>query len=101
LAATISSICQVFWPPVGAKLNRILVKFASGWELHDSIGSTLGLVGMYADLVERHIDEPLELRRVSSVVRDAANEGEDDGAGLGADDGQGLGLTGMARAPRS
>jgi signal transduction histidine kinase len=44
-------------------------------ELHDSLGSTLGLVGMYADLVERHVNDPAELRRVSSVVREAANEG--------------------------
>jgi signal transduction histidine kinase len=51
-------------------------------ELHDSLGSTLGLVGMYADLVERHVDEPLELRRVSSLVRDAANEGLHDLRGL-------------------
>ena len=51
-------------------------------ELHDSIGSTLGLVGMYADLVERHIEEPQELRRVSAVVRDAANEGLSDLRGV-------------------
>jgi signal transduction histidine kinase len=51
-------------------------------ELHDSIGSTLGLVGMYADLVERHIEEPLELRRVSGVVREAANEGLSDLRGV-------------------
>jgi signal transduction histidine kinase len=51
-------------------------------ELHDSIGSTLGLVGMYADLVERHLGEPEELRRVSGVVRDAANEGLSDLRGV-------------------
>ena len=51
-------------------------------ELHDSIGSTLGLVAMYADLVERHVDQPVELRRVSSVVREAANEGLSDLRGV-------------------
>jgi signal transduction histidine kinase len=51
-------------------------------ELHDSIGSTLSFVGMYADLVEHHVDEPSELRRVSSLVREAANEGLSDLRGL-------------------
>jgi signal transduction histidine kinase len=51
-------------------------------ELHDSIGSTLGLVAMYADLVDRHVDQPVELRRVSSVVREAANEGLNDLRGV-------------------
>lgn len=51
-------------------------------ELHDSIGSTLGLVGMYADLVERHVDEPADLRRVSALVRETASEGLNDLRGL-------------------
>jgi signal transduction histidine kinase len=51
-------------------------------ELHDSIGSTLGLVGMYADLVERHVDEPADLRRVSALVREATSEGLHDLRGV-------------------
>lgn len=51
-------------------------------ELHDSIGSTLSLVGMYADLVERHSEEPADLRRVSTLVREAASEGLHDLRGV-------------------
>lgn len=51
-------------------------------ELHDSLGSTLSLVGMYADLVEHHARDPQELRRVSGVVREAAGDGLTDLRGL-------------------
>lgn len=46
--------------------------------LHDlqaSVGATLSVVASYGDLVERHLDEPDELRAVASMVREAARSG--------------------------
>jgi signal transduction histidine kinase len=51
-------------------------------ELHDSIGSTLGLVGLYADLVEQNLNDQAELRRISQAVRESASEGLNDLRGL-------------------
>lgn len=51
-------------------------------ELHDSLGSTLGLVGLYADLVEQNLGDEPELRRISSAVRESASEGLSDLRGL-------------------
>lgn len=44
-------------------------------DLHDSVGSVLGVVGLYGDLIERHCDRPDELRSIASQVRDATKEG--------------------------
>lgn len=44
-------------------------------ELHDSVGSALSLAAMYGDLVERHAEDPKELRRVAGLVRAAGKEG--------------------------
>lgn len=44
-------------------------------DLHDSVGSNLAIVGLYGDLIERHVDRPDDLRAVASMVRDAASAG--------------------------
>lgn len=41
-------------------------------DLGDSIGSTFSVVGMYGDLIDRHIERPDELRTLAALVRDAA-----------------------------
>lgn len=44
-------------------------------DLHDSLGSSLAIVALYGDLIDRHVDRPNELRAVASMVRDAAGAG--------------------------
>lgn len=44
-------------------------------DLHDSVGSTLGLVALYGDLVERHANDPEQLRRLAGTLREATREG--------------------------
>ncbi|APR81580.1 two-component system sensor kinase [Minicystis rosea] len=44
-------------------------------DLHDSVGSALGLVGLYGDLVERHAREPGQLLELATTLREAAREG--------------------------
>jgi signal transduction histidine kinase len=44
-------------------------------DLHDSVGSALGLVGLYGDLVERHAREPEQLLRIAGTLREATREG--------------------------
>jgi signal transduction histidine kinase len=51
-------------------------------DLHDSVGSALALVGLYGDLVERHLDQPTELKRISATLREAAREGLGDLRGV-------------------
>jgi signal transduction histidine kinase len=51
-------------------------------DLHDVVGSTLAMVALHADLVERHLEEPEELRRIASAVREAAREGIGDLRGV-------------------
>jgi signal transduction histidine kinase len=47
-------------------------------DLHDSVGTALSLVALYASLAEHHAENPLEARRLAgtirSSVRDALNE---------------------------
>jgi signal transduction histidine kinase len=51
-------------------------------DLHDVVGSTLAMVALHADLVERHLDEPKVLLRIASAVREAAREGIGDLRGV-------------------
>jgi signal transduction histidine kinase len=51
-------------------------------DLNDSIGSTLSIVGLYGDMVDRHLDRPDELRVLASMVRDAARTGLGDLRGV-------------------
>lgn len=44
-------------------------------ELHDSVGSTLTLLALYGDLVQRHADRPEELRQIGGELRAAASDG--------------------------
>lgn len=44
-------------------------------DLHDSLGSSLGLLRMYADLLEREAPHPDEIRRLAALVREAAAGG--------------------------
>lgn len=44
-------------------------------DLHDSVGSVLGVVGLYGDLVERNCDRPDELRAIAAMMREATKEG--------------------------
>lgn len=44
-------------------------------DLHDSIGSVLGVVALYGDLIERKCDRPDELRAIAGMVREATREG--------------------------
>jgi signal transduction histidine kinase len=51
-------------------------------DLHDSLGSSLAIVGLYGDLIERHAERPEELRAISALVRQASNEGASELAAL-------------------
>lgn len=44
-------------------------------DLHDSVGSSLAVVGLYGDLIERHAEQPDQLRAIAGMVREAADEG--------------------------
>jgi signal transduction histidine kinase len=44
-------------------------------DLHDSVGSALGLVGLYGDLVERHARDPEQLLALATTLREATREG--------------------------
>lgn len=44
-------------------------------DLHDSLGSSLALFGLYGDLVERNAHRPEALRETASALRDASREG--------------------------
>lgn len=47
-------------------------------DLHDSVGSALGLLRISADLLEREAEHPDEIRRLSGLIRDGAAGGLDD-----------------------
>jgi signal transduction histidine kinase len=51
-------------------------------DLSDSVGSTLAVVGIYADMVDEHIARPDALRGLAAQVRDAARGGLGDLRGL-------------------
>jgi signal transduction histidine kinase len=51
-------------------------------DLHDSVGSVLGLVGLYGDLVERHAHRPEELYPIARTLREATREGLDELRGV-------------------
>jgi signal transduction histidine kinase len=44
-------------------------------DLHDSVGSVLGVVALYGDLIERNCEQPSELRAIAGMVREATREG--------------------------
>ncbi len=44
-------------------------------DIHDSLGSSLAVVGLYGDLIERHATRPDQLRAIAGMVAEAANEG--------------------------
>lgn len=44
-------------------------------DLHDSVGSALGVVGLYGDLVERHARDPERLLALAATLREATREG--------------------------
>lgn len=51
-------------------------------DLHDSVGSTLGLLSLHADLLDRHRDDPEQVGRIASLARDAARGALDDLRGV-------------------
>jgi signal transduction histidine kinase len=54
-------------------------------DLHDALGSSLAIVGLYGDLIERHVNRPDQLRAIAAMVREAARAGTDElGALMGA-----------------
>lgn len=51
-------------------------------DLHDSIGSTLALVGTYCTLIEQNADRPEALRHLCGRLREASRDGIDELRGL-------------------
>lgn len=51
-------------------------------ELHDGVGSALGLLALHASLLERHKDDPEQVVRLAALARDAARGGLDDLRGV-------------------
>ena len=51
-------------------------------DLHDSVGSALGVASLYGDLIERHADRPEELRRIAAALREVTHAGLGDLRGL-------------------
>lgn len=51
-------------------------------ELHDGVGSTLGLLALHASLLERHKDDPEHVMSLAALTRDAARGGLDDLRGV-------------------
>lgn len=51
-------------------------------ELHDSLGSALGLSALYADLIERKAHDPVALVGISSELRESARQGIGDLRGI-------------------
>jgi signal transduction histidine kinase len=51
-------------------------------DLHDSVGSVLGLVALYGDVIERSADNPEELIRIARQLRESAREGLGDLRGV-------------------
>ncbi|HEY8431129.1 MAG TPA: sensor histidine kinase [Sandaracinaceae bacterium] len=51
-------------------------------DLHDSIGSALGVTALYAQLLEDHADEPATLRSVGRALRETAQSGLGDLRGM-------------------
>lgn len=44
-------------------------------DIHDSVGSVLGLMALYGDIIERNAGNPDELVRIARTLREAAREG--------------------------
>lgn len=59
-----------------------LVRVHLARDLHDSVGSTLGLLSLHAALLERHRDEPDQVGRLAALAREAAQGGLDDLRGV-------------------
>lgn len=51
-------------------------------DLHDSVGSTLGLLSLHAELLERHQHDPAQVARLAALAREAARGGLDDLRGV-------------------
>jgi signal transduction histidine kinase len=51
-------------------------------DLHDSVGASLGLLALHADFLDRHADDPVQVRRLSGLARRAAHDGLDDLRGM-------------------
>lgn len=44
-------------------------------DLHDAVGSSLGVLGLYADLVERYARDPEQIQRLAVTLRETTREG--------------------------
>lgn len=51
-------------------------------DLHDSVGSALAASRLYADIIERQLDDPERLRRIALTLRDTAQGGLTDLRGV-------------------
>lgn len=51
-------------------------------DLHDSMGSTLAVIGAYSTLIDEKAERPDELREISRMLRDASREGLDELRGV-------------------
>ncbi len=51
-------------------------------DLHDSVGSALGVTALYAQLLEDHADDPAVLRNIASALRETARSGLGDLRGM-------------------
>jgi signal transduction histidine kinase len=65
-----------------AQLERDLERQHIARDLHDSMGSTLSLIGAYSTLIEQKADRPDELRELARMLRDASSEGLDELRGV-------------------
>lgn len=65
-----------------AQLERDLERQHIARDLHDSMGSTLALIGAYSTLIDEKAERPDELREVSRMLRDASREGLDELRGV-------------------
>lgn len=65
-----------------AQLERDLERHHIARDLHDSMGSTLALIGAYSTLIDQKADSPGELREVAAMLRDASREGLDELRGV-------------------
>ena len=61
-----------------ALLERELERKHLARDLHDSIGSSLAVVSTYAELIERYLDSPDDLRRLSATLREVSRSSLDE-----------------------